>query len=157
MNKKIWNLIERYLTKKIGVEIKCCLMFLLILCFYCIYRWIGGISEASIIHMLEMVLLAYVIGWIQTLIHSDFDEIDHLRIKECLFIILCSFVYVIIAYLGNWFDKSIGIGIIYGFYMICAYLCTFMVYKIKRVIDAKHLNEDLKKFQERRLTDEKCN
>jgi len=33
--------------------------------------------------------------------------------------------------------------------MVIAYLCTFLIYKIKRVIDAKLLNMDLKYFKER--------
>ena len=37
-----------------------------------------GVQEANIIHMLEMVVLAYLLGWIQALVGSDFDEVDRL-------------------------------------------------------------------------------
>lgn len=149
MSKKVWSLLEWYLTRKIGSEIKCCLTFLLISCFYWIYRWLGGFTEAGIIHMLEMVMLAYVLQWIQVLMHADFDEVDSLGSKEWLLILIGSFVYSFVAYLGSWFDKSIHVGVVFLLYMICAYLCTFLVYKIKRAIDAKHLNEDLQHFQQR--------
>lgn len=154
MNNKFWLLFEKYLTKKIGAEIKCCLTFFLILCFYCLYRWAIGFTDAGILHMLEMVLLSYVLEWIQILLHSDFDEVDRLCLKEWLVILVGSSVYAFLGHLGSWFDKNVGVGIGFWFYMVVAYLCTFLVYKIKRVIDAKHLNEDLKLFHERRLKEE---
>lgn len=149
MSKKILSYIEQYLTKKIGAEIKCCLTFFLILCFYCLYRWVGGLTEAGIIHMLEMILLAYVLQWIQVLIHADFDEVDRLGLKEWMVILLGSLIYAFVGHIGKWFDNSIAVSIAFWFYMVIAYLCTFLIYKIKRVIDAKLLNMDLKYFKER--------
>ena len=104
--------------------------------------------------MLEMVLVAYILEWIQILLHSDFDEVDRLGLKEWLVILIGSLIYALVGHLGSWFNKSMGVGIGFWLYMIVAYLCTFLVYKIKRVIDAKHLNEDLKLFHERRLKEE---
>ena len=63
MSKKIRYILECYLTKKIGVEIKCCLMFFLILCFYCIYRWCVNFTQAGInqtLHQLTMSVLVDV-------------------------------------------------------------------------------------------------
>jgi hypothetical protein len=37
--------------------------------------------------------------------------------------------------------------------MVFAFVCAFWVYKIKRTIDGKFLNDDLKKFQERKQDD----
>lgn len=151
MSKKIWSFLERYLTIKIGVEFKCCISFFCILCFYCVCRFLGGASNASILHMLEMILLAYVLGWIQALVGSDFDEVDRLGRKEWLLILLGSTSYALTAHWGNWFDKRIGIGIGFGIYMVGVYLTTFLMYKMKRAIDAKLLNESLKHFQERSI------
>ena len=153
MSKKIRYFLECYLTRKIGVEIKCCLMFFLILCFYCTYRWIVNFTQAGIIHMLEMVLLAYLIGWIQNLLHYDFDEVDALNIRVWMSVIISSLVYAVVGHFAGWFDGSIGVCIGYGGYMVCAYLCAYLIYKMKRTIDAKHLNEDLHQFQ-KRLKDE---
>ena len=149
MSKKIKYLIECYLTKKIGVEIKCCLMFFLILCFYCINRWITNFTQASIIHMLEMVLLAYLIGWIQNLLHYDFDEVDELRLREWVSVLISSLVYAIVSHFTGWFGGNIVVCLCFALYMVCAYLCSYLIYKIKRTIDAKHLNEDLHQFQDR--------
>lgn len=146
---KVRNFIERYLTQKIGAEIKCCLTFLLILCFCCIYRWVNGFTEAGIIHMLEMVWAAYILEWVQVLTHCDFDEVDRLGIKEWLLILVGSLVYAVLSHFLGWFDGSIYVAVGFGVYMVICYLCTFWVYAIKRSIDAKMLNSDLKKFQER--------
>ena len=147
MSKKVRYFFECYATRKIGVEIKCCLMFFLMLCFYCIYRWVISFTQADIIHMLEMVILAYLIGWIQNLLHYDFDEVDVLSIRVWILVIISSVIYSGVGYFADWFDRNISVCIGFGFYIVCAYLCSYLIYKIKRTIDAKHLNEDLQKFQ----------
>lgn len=154
MNKKTKAFLERYLTTKIGVEIKCCLSFFLVLCFYCVFQLVVGCFNANIFHMLQMVLLAYVMQWLQALAGCDFDEVDRLRWKEWLLILLGSVAYASAAKLGSWFGSNIGTVIGFGFYMVGAYLCTFLIYKIKRVIDAKFLNDDLRSFQKREGQDD---
>lgn len=147
---KLRNFLELYITRKIGAEIKCCLTFLLILCYYVIYRWVNGFTEAGIIHMLEMVWAAYIIEWVQVLLHCDFDEVDRLGIKEWAMTLCGSVVYAVSGHFLGWFDGNIVIAVGFGMYMVACYLCTFWVYKIKRSIDAKMLNSDLKRFKERR-------
>lgn len=103
--------------------------------------------------MLEMVLLAYLIGWIQNLLHYDFDEVDVVKIREWLLVTVSSIVYAVVGHFAGWFDGNVSVCIGFGFYIVCAYLCSYLIYKIKRTIDAKHLNEDLYRFQNR-LKDE---
>lgn len=155
MINKVKCIINKYLTRKIGAEIKCCLTFLLMLCFYCIYKWICGYKDVSIIHLLEMVCVAYVLEWIQILLHSDFDEVDSLKLKEWLIILFGSCIYSTTGYIFNWFEDKPYIYLMFFGYMFLVYLCTFLVYKIKRSIDAKTLNNDLKSFKARRLKEEK--
>jgi small basic protein len=149
MNNKLRYLFERYITNKIGTEIKCCLLFFEMACFYWLYRWLHGSEYAGIIHMIEMAMLAYILIWIQVLLHSDFSEVDHLHIKEWLVILTASLIYAVAAYFCQWFDHSIAFSGFFFLYIVCVYLCTFLIYKIKREIDAKHLNEDLRVFQSR--------
>ena len=99
--------------------------------------------------MLEMVLLAYLIGWIQNLLHYDFDEVDALKIREWVSVLLSSLVYATAGHFAGWFDGNPVIVLSFFLYMVCAYLCSYLIYKIKRTIDAKHLNEDLYQFQQR--------
>ncbi len=149
MSNGLRNFIEGYLSKKFRAELKCCLMWMYIVCFYCAYRWICGVTGAGTIHLLEMLFAAYIVQWVQVLIHSDFDEIDRLTLQEYLFIVVSSAAFSGLGLLLGWFDGKISVTAGFLVYMICAYICTFMVYKIKRVIDAKILNSDLKRFQER--------
>lgn len=151
MNKTFRNLVEMYITRKIGVEIKCCLMFFMILCYYCSYRLIGGVSYAHIPHMLEMVMIAYLLAWAQSLIRADFHEVEKLRAKEWGFIVASCVIYVIVSLILGWYDQNIAVTIVFAVYMLVVYLCIFWIYKIKRVIDAKLLNADLKHFQNRKI------
>ncbi len=149
MNNKVRVFLENYISKKFRAELKCCLMWMYLVCYYCVYRRICGVAEAETIHLLEMLFAAYIVQWVQVLIHSDFDEIDGLALKEYLFIVISSSAFSGMGMLLGWFDGNIAVTAGFFGYMICAYLCTFMVYKIKRMIDAKILNGDLKRFQER--------
>ncbi len=149
MSNKLLELIKRYLTRKIGVEIKCCLMFFMILCFYCGYKLLGGLPDANILHMLEMVILAYLLGWIQALIGSDFDEVDNLCAKDWAVVLVGSAIYTAVSLLFGWFDGNLMVTVLFAVYMIVTYLCIFLIYKIKRAIDAKLLNDDLRQFQHR--------
>ena len=99
--------------------------------------------------MLEMVWTAYILEWVQVLVHCDFDEVDRLGLKEWIMIVCGSVAYTVAGHFFGWFDGNIAVVLGFGAYMIVSYLCTFWVYAIKRSIDAKMLNSDLKKFQER--------
>lgn len=149
MNKQKLSFPERLLTQEIGIEFKACLYFFCILFFYCVYRLTLGREDASILHMTEMIFLTYGMGYMQLYLFSNFDEGERLGGKELFYIFLCSLIYTGVSFLGKWFDKSIAMSIGFMLYMMFAYVCAFLVYKIKRDIDAKLLNDDLKSFQER--------
>lgn len=154
MNKKKVSRFERYLAEEISIEFKACLYFFCILFFYAMYRVINGNLEASIVHMGEMILLTYGMCYLQLYLMNNFDEGEHFGIKEIFYTILCVGIYTAISYLGNWFDKNLPVTLGYGVYMIFAYVCAFLVYKVKRTVDGKLLNEELKAFQERRVGNE---
>ncbi len=142
----IW---EQYLTKEIGIEFKACLYFFCILFFYSVYQLAGGSLEANIIHMAEMILLTYGMGYVQVYLLSNFDEGEQLQGKTVWYMALCAGIYTGASFLGKWFDRNVPVTVGFALYMILVYLCAFLVYKSKRKIDEKHLNEDLKAFQER--------
>lgn len=156
MNKRrkkisVW---EHYLAKEIGIEFKACLYFFCILFFYSVYKVVGGSLEANIIHMAEMILLTYAMGYVQVYLLSNFDEGEQLGAREIFYLILCSLIYTGASFLGKWFDRSVAVTIGFAVYMMVVYVCAFLVYKSKRCIDEKFLNEDLKAFQERRMNHE---
>jgi hypothetical protein len=146
-DKKKITIWERYLTKEIGIEFKACLYFFAILFFYCVYRMTGGIFEASMLHMGEMILTCYAIGYIQVYLLWNFDEAERMGIKECLGILLCTCIYCLVSFIGNWFDRKLIPTLLLAVYLIVCYICVFVIYRSKRRIDDKKLNEDLRLFQ----------
>ena len=138
---------ERYLTKEIGIEFKACLYFFAILFFYCVFRVAGGNYNAGILHMAEMIFSCYFIGYIQVYLFRNFDEAESLGAVEWTGMILCILAYCLISYLGGWFDKKLLVTAIFAGYLLLTYICVFLIYKTKRRIDDKHLNEELRLFQ----------
>lgn len=148
-DEKKMSLLERYLAVEIAIEFKACIYFFCILFFYSMYRLLGGRMEANILHMGEMILLTYGMGYFQRYVLDNFDEGDRIGVRETGYLLLCAGVYTAVSYLGGWFDRSIPMTVFYALFMALAYICGFLVYKIKRILDAKQLNEDLRAFQER--------
>lgn len=148
MNKKnkltIW---ERYLTKEIGIEFKACLYFFAILFFYCIYWMFRGVFDASMLHMAEMILSCYIIGYVQVYCFKNFDEADSLGLSEWMGIITCTCAYTLLSYFLKWFDKNWWWTLGFMAYVVIMYVCVYYIYKSKRRIDDKKLNEDLRLFQ----------
>lgn len=146
-NKKKVTLWELYLTKEIGIEFKACLYFFAFLFYYCVYRLINGVYDASILHMTELILACYIIGYIQVYLLWNFDEADSLKIKEIVGMVGCTCVYCLLSWLFNWFNKNLLVTLIFAAYILLVYVCVYLIYKYKRIIDDKKLNEDLKLFQ----------
>ena len=138
---------ERYLTKEIGIEFKACLYFFAILFFYCMYRLVLGIFDAGMLHMAEMILAAYIIGYLQVYVFWNFDEADTLGGREWLGLGVCTVIYSLLSYFLKWFDKNIWVTVGFAAYVVIMYVCVFFIYKSKRHIDDKKLNEDLRLFQ----------
>lgn len=146
-NKKKVTLWELYLTKEIGIEFKACLYFFALLFYYCVYRLINGVYDASILHMTELILACYIIGYIQVYLLWNFDEADTLKAKEIVGMVGCTCVYCLLSWLFNWFNKNLLVTLIFAAYILLVYVCVYLIYKYKRIIDDKKLNEDLKLFQ----------
>lgn len=146
-NKKKVTLWELYLTKEIGIEFKACLYFFAFLFYYCVFRLINGVYDASILHMTELILACYIIGYIQVYLLWNFDEADSLRVKEIAGMVICTIVYSLLSWLFNWFNKNLLVTLIFAAYILLVYVCVYLIYKSKRIIDDKKLNEDLKLFQ----------
>ena len=153
MNKKV-SLWERYLTREIGIEFKSCLYFFAILFYYCMYRLVNHTYTADILHMTEMILLCYVIGYAQVYLFHNFDEAWRFGTAEILGFILCTAVYTVASYLFGWLDHSIGWTIGLLVYIVLLYICVIFIYDTKRKIDDKELNKNLELFQARREADE---
>ena len=153
MNKKV-SLWERYLTREIGIEFKSCLYFFAILFYYCMYRLVHHTYTADILHMTEMILLCYVIGYAQVYLFHNFDEAWRFGTAEILGFIVCTAVYTVASYLFGWLGHSIGWTIGFLVYILLLYICVIFIYDTKRKIDDKELNKNLELFQARNETDD---
>ena len=150
MNKKLCALLERWLTIKIGVEVRCCLSFFLMLFYYCVFRLLSASTQADIWHITQMILIAYLFGWVQALLHADYDEMDRLGAKQWLVLAASGAVYGVTAQIGGWFGENRVAALLFPLYMILCGLSTVLIYYIKRTIDARLLNSDLEQFKSRR-------
>lgn len=147
MDDKKLSLWEKYLTKEIAIEFKACLYFFALLFFYCVYRVACGIYEAGILHLTEMIFSCYFIGYAQVYLFGNFDESDELKGRELAGMFICTGTYVLLSFICGWFDRIWWVSAIYAVYWIVTYLCVFFIYRSKRRIDDKKLNEELRLFQ----------
>jgi len=141
---------RKILSLEIGIEIKACLYFSIILFFYFVYCIIRGSSYASIPSMFEMVLTAYAMNYLQVYLLQNFDEAERFDKKVTLSSFGCAALYTAISHWAGWFDKDPAAALCFFFYMILCYVCVFLIHKIKRDIDTAHLNRELEQFKNRR-------
>ena len=146
-DKKKITLFERILTREIGIEFKACLYFFTQLFFYSVFRLCTGRTDAEILHMAEMIFACYIICYIQVYLLWDFDEADNLGFKEIAGMLICTAIYTGLSFVCKWFEGNFRVYAGFAAYVIFTYICAFLVYKVKRKIDDKKLNEDLKMFQ----------
>ena len=143
------NRFKRLLGIETNIEFKACLYFFCILFFYCMVRVTDNVYEANIFHMLEMILSTYIMGYIQYYLMDNFDEGETFGIRQIIFSLICTAVDTAVSCLFDWFGKSIKATAIFAAYMLLTYICAFFVYRFKRSMDGKALNEDLNNFRER--------
>lgn len=136
-----------YLSNDIGIEYKACLYFWVILFFYGVYLLCHKVYSASLLHLAEMILTTYLMGYLQVYIFENFDEAAKLCKKEWISICVCSIIYSVISYLLRWFDKNPVVTVIFVCYFIFAYICVYLINKIKRDIDTEQLNHMLNEYQ----------
>ena len=135
---------------EIEIEFKACLYFFIILFFYSVYRIMQGSFQTNIIVMAEMIVTTYFMGYVQKLFLNNFDEGERWGSREAFDMLVCSAVYTGISYWLRWFDRSRTATLLYFFFMLCSYICAFLVYKIKRDFDTARLNKELEQFKKRK-------
>ena len=141
------SLWERYLTREIGIEFKACLYFFAILFFYCVYRLATGSMEAGILHMAEMILTCYLMGYLQVYALHNFDEAEALGRREIAGLAVCTLLYGALSFFLGWFDGKLPVTLGLMAYLVVTYLCVILIYRTKRRIDDKQLNEELALFK----------
>ncbi len=140
---------ESYITKEIGIEFKACLYFFCILTFHCFVLVMQGMFQVSILTMIEMILTNYIICYLQVLLFHNFDEAEKLGGKEAVGILVCTGIYTAVSYFLNWFGRRADVSVCFMVFMLLSYLCVYLVYKTKRTIDSRELNNLLREYKKR--------
>lgn len=145
--KQIWKRWKQYLITEIGIEYKACLYFFCILFYYCCYRLSVQDTSASILHMAEMILCTYLMGYIQIFVFRNFDEVEKPGKMAIAGTGICTLLYSLTGWLFGWFDRKASVTIGFSLYILFAYLCVFIINRIKREADTKLLNDMLAAYQ----------
>lgn len=147
--KNRWKyLLKKYLSKELLIEYKACLYFCCVIFFYFFWLALQEIYLARVLYMCEMILTAYLIGYLQMYSFHNFDEAEHFGRKEIGQTVLCSSLYTAAAYLGSWFDKDTGATFLFFLFMLFTYFCVFIFHRLKRTVDTWNLNQMLTKYKE---------
>lgn len=144
------NKFKKFLSLEIGIEFKSCIYFCMILAFYFIYQLLQGKLQGDIIIMTEMIFSTYGMSYLQIYLLGNFDEIDKISLKDILAGIGCSVIYTALSYGMKWFDRNSIVTLYFFLYIMFAYCCIWLIYKIKREFDTVILNQDLEQFKQRR-------
>lgn len=136
-----------YLSAEIGIEYKACLYFWVILFFHGVYLILHKVYAASLLHIAEMILTTYLMGYLQVYLLGNFDEAAHFGKKEVLNTFFCSAIYGLLSYLFSWFDQSLPVTLIFTGYFIFTYFCVYLINKMKRDIDTNQLNDMLNEYK----------
>lgn len=136
-----------YLSTEIGIEYKSCLYFFAILFFESMYLLVQKIYAVSLLHMAEIILAAYGMGYFQVLVLDNFDEAETFGKREIFSTLLCTGLYTGISYLGGWFDRQPVATGIFALYCAVLYVSAYLANKVKRDIDTEQLNVMLQAYQ----------
>ena len=90
--------LKNYWGIEVAIEYKACLYFFCILFFYCCYLVAHKVYAASILHMAEMILGTYAMGYLQVYLLGNFDEAERFGKKEALKTGCCTLLYAAASY-----------------------------------------------------------
>lgn len=147
MGNKLKEKFKFCLRAEIAVEYKACLYFSCLLAFDCFYFLYRGIYVISILHLFEMIMAAYLTGYLQIYVFHNFDEAERVDAYSVLGAVLCTGLYTGISYLLGWFERNLTAEILFSAYMLLVYFCIYIINKIKRAIDTERLNGMLTEFK----------
>lgn len=150
-NKKItwW---KRYLSTEISVDYKTGIYFFCVLFYYALYRIYCHSWQLPIIYLTEMLITTYLICYVQVCLLGNFDEAEHIGMRELLNISICCCLHTAASILFGWFDNKhlVSAALIFFVYMLIVYGCISLANRIKRTIDTRNLNQELNAFKQRR-------
>lgn len=139
--------LRAWLGEEVGIEYKACLYFFCILFFHCCRLALRGVYSAEMLHMAEMIVLTYAMGYFQVYALRRFDEADRLGLFEWFAILLCTALYTGASWLLGWFGREPLTTALFAGYMLVAFICANIVNRLKREFDTRELNELLDEYK----------
>ena len=147
MRNKLKEKFKFCLSAEVVIEYKACLYFCCILAFDCFYLMYREFYLISILHLFEMIMAAYFVGYLQIYVFHNFDEAERIDIYSVFGAVLCTGFYTGVSYLLGWFERNLAVEILFSVYMLLLYFCIYTIHKIKRAIDTEKLNGMLTEFK----------
>lgn len=141
------RILARWTSNEIGLEFKASLYFFCMTFFYSLVQLFKGIYTLDILILAEIVFANYLICNVQMYLLKNFDESDKFGKNEAVGTVVCTAIYTALSYILNWFGRGIAVTAIFTAFVMLCYICIFLVYKIKREIDTKYLNNMLEKYR----------
>lgn len=141
------NKFKKYLWAEIGIEFKACLYFYAFLFYVCVCRISSGVYSVPILHMAEMILATYIMGYVQVFLLDNFDEAEKLSVRNIVYMVLCTAIYELLDFVFSWNGHFVWWHIGFAVYVLACYISVFFVYKLKRSLDTEKLNKDLESFK----------
>ena len=138
---KIW------LSAEVMIEYKACIYFGCILTVACLYYLCQGTFYVKIVHLFEIMMTAYFVGYLQVYFFHNFDEAEQLDVHCIWGAILCTGIYTIVSLLLNWFERNLIAQIFFAGYMLLLFFCIYLINKAKRMVDTEKLNGMLTEFK----------
>lgn len=141
---------ERFLSQEISIEYKAGIYSLCHLLYCACYLIWQQTFSIGLLQIAEIALLSYLICNLQVYALKNFDEAERLSGTWWLSALLCTGLYLLAVHFLNWFDGHLLSWLGFGIWQLFCYVCIYLVNKIKRRIDSKHLNNLLKTYKEKR-------
>ncbi len=140
---------EKFFAAEIGVEFKAALYFYSILFFYMGFRFLGGNTQAELLHLLEMVGCTYVMGFVQVFVLDCYDESAKLSSSSAVKTLLVSLAYAAVSWLLGWFERSVPVTVLFFCFVIVCHGCTMWLYSFRRRVSTEQLNRELESYKQR--------
>lgn len=147
MGETIKRWFKTYLLNEIEIDFKACIYFFCVTFFYCVAELCQHRFSVKILTLGEILIVNYVICYVQTYVFHNFDESDRFGKNEFWGISVCTVLYTAASLLFGWFGKSPLITVLFAGFVVLCYICVILCYIVKRRLDTRKLNHMLENYK----------
>lgn len=142
--------LKKYCTWEITTEMYASGYTLGFLGMYCIAAWINGKREVGIIMILQMLIVAYVIAFIQNIIFLNNRKLTdkEYKIRVVLWHLSSNIIGLLSAIGLGWFQEfQLWITIFFIIFMISMFTVVWILMSVNREVDTENLNNILIEYK----------